>query len=307
MSLMNIQIRHVRSFLAVATEKSFARAAEKLGVSQPALSQTINQLEETIGFEVFERTTRSVKLTRYGEALLEKAVKLNRALDNFHGDIKAIQQFAHNEVRLGYLIGTAVDLIPGITKEFERRRPQATLQLVEFDFNNPDAGLLGNAVDCGIIRPPTELTDDIKTVELMRERCVACLSTDHPLAALDSVKVAQVLNEPFIAAPGNGIWRDYWLGGDYRHGVPPKVAFEAATVDAELRAVATRKGISITAESTAKYYARPGVVFRVIEDMEACAVAIGFRESSNPLVAELVRIATDVANAERHAQRTARA
>lgn len=302
MSLMNIQIRHIRSFIAVATEKSFARAAEKLGVSQPALSQTINQLEETIGFDVFERTTRSVSLTRFGVALLEKAIKVNRALDNFHGDIKAIQQFAHNEVRLGYLIGTAVDLIPGIMSEFQRRRPQASLQLVEFDFNNPDAGLLGNAVDCGIIRPPTELSDDIKTVELMREKCVACLSPAHPLASQDTVKVAQVLDEPFIAAPGSGIWREYWLAGDYRHGVPAKVALEAATVDAELRAVATRMGISITAESTAKYYARPGVVFRIIEDMEECAVAIGYRESSNPLVAELVKIATDVANAAGHAR-----
>jgi DNA-binding transcriptional LysR family regulator len=302
MSLMNIQIRHVRSFIAVASEKSFARAAEKLGVSQPALSQTIIQLEETIGFEVFERTTRSVSLTKYGEALLEKALTLNRALDNFHGGIKAIQLFAHNQVRLGYLIGTAVELIPGITSEFERRRPQASLQLVEFDFNNPDAGLLSNVVDCGIIRPPTELSDDVKVVELMREKCVACLAPGHPLAAQASVKVAEILDEPFIAAPGNGIWRDYWLGGDYRHGMPPKVTFEAATVDAELRAVATRKGISITAESTAKYYARPGVVFRTIEDMAECVVAIGYRESSNPLVAELIAIAKDVAS--RHGRET---
>jgi DNA-binding transcriptional LysR family regulator len=293
---MNIQIRHVRSFIAVATEKSFARAATKLGVSQPALSQTIIQLEQTIGFEVFERTTRSVSLTRYGEALLEKALTLNRAIDNFHAGIKAIQLSAHNELRLGYLIGTAVELIPGITAEFERRRPQASLQLVEFDFNNPDAGLLSSAVDCGIIRPPTELSEDIKTVELMREKCVVCLSPEHPLASQKTVKVAQILDEPFIAAPGNGIWRDYWLAADYRHGAPPKVAFEAATVDAELRAVATRKGISITAESTAKYYARPGVVFRTLEDMAECVIAIGYRESSNPLVADLIAIAKEIAN-----------
>ena len=295
MTLMNIQFRHVRCFIAVATEKSFARAAGKLGVSQPALSQTIRQLELTLGFDVFERTTRSVGLTKYGETLLEKALKLNREMDNFHSSITSLQQTAHNELRVGYLIGTGVELLPEITAEFERRHAHASLQFIEFDFRNPDAGLMSNAVDCAIIRPPTELSDDIKLVELLREKCVVCLAPQHRLTTIQSVKVADILDEPIIGAPGHGIWRDYWLATQYRDGRPPNVVFETSTVDAELRAVATRKGISITAESTAKYYARPGVVFRPIEDMEKCVVAIGYRDSANPLVADLIAIAKEVA------------
>ncbi|WP_374375689.1 LysR substrate-binding domain-containing protein [Dongia sp.] len=295
MSLMNIQFRHVRCFIAVATEKSFARAATRLGVSQPALSQTILQLEETLGFAVFQRTTRNVSLTAYGETLLAKAKHLAQEMDGFHASIKSLQQSMHNELRVGYLIGTGVELLPGIAEEFERRRSQASLQFIEFDFHNPDAGLLGNSVDCGIIRPPTELSEDIRTVELFREKCVVCLAPDHPLAQREKVLLADILDEPIIAAPGNGIWRDYWLATQYRNGNPPRVVFETATVDAELRAVATRKGISITAESTAKYYARPGVVFRVIEDMEECAIAIGYRDSANALVADLIATAKDVA------------
>lgn len=300
MSLINLQFRHVRSFIAVATEKSFARAATRLGVSQPALSQTIIQLEQTVGFPVFTRTTRSVALTKHGESLLEMAQTLNRAMEKFHAGIKALQLSAHNELRVGYLIGTAVEIIPMITSEFERRRPQATIQFVEFDFNNPDAGLADNLVDCGIIRPPTELGEDVTIVELFREKCVACLPAGHRLAAQDSVQVHQILDEPFVAAPGSGIWRDYWLATGYRDGNPPKISFEAPTVDSELQAVATRKGISITAESTARYYARPGVVFRTIDDMADCMIAIGYRPSSNPLVADLVAIAKEVARAYWH-------
>ncbi len=294
MSVMNIKLRHVRCFVAVAMEKSFARAAERLAVSQPALSQTITQLEATLGFPVFERTTRSVKLTATGQLLFESATKLNTAMDTFYCDIKSLQVSVVNEVRLGYLIGTAVDFMPDIVSEFERRRPHASLRLVEFDFNNPDAGLASKQVDCGIFRPPLEISD-IQVVELAREKCVVCLPTGHALAQQKSVRMAQLLDEPFIAAPKGGVWRDFWLANDFRDGKPPKVAFEAATVDAELQAVATRKGISITAESTAKYYARPGVVFLPIQEMAECSIAIGFGDSSNSLVMELVEIAQAVA------------
>ena len=292
---MNIQLRHLRSFLAVAAEKNFARAALQLAVSQPALSQTILQFEQALGFSVFERTTRSVNLTQNGAFLLEKANKLNRSLESFYTDVKGLQASVTNEIRLGYLIGTAVDLMPDIAAEFERRRPGASIHLVEFDFNDPDAGLATNQVDCAIIRPPIDCPE-VQIVELAKERCVVCLPAGHRLARQTSVQIEQILDEPFVAAPGLGTWRSYWLGNDYRNGQPPHVVHEAATVDAELQAVATRKGISITAESTAKYYSRPGIVFLPIEDMAECAIAIGFRDTSNPLVRDMVSIAKDVAD-----------
>jgi DNA-binding transcriptional LysR family regulator len=294
MSLMNIQLRHIRSFLAVAAEKSFVRASEGLAVSQPALSQTIQQLEETLGLVLFERTTRTVNLTAEGALLLSSAQKLSRALDAFYKDVRTLQSSVANEVRVGYLIGTAVDMMPDIVREFERRRPNATIHLVEFDFNTPDSGLDGNLVDCAIIRPPVAC-ENIQIVEIAREPCVVCLPSDHTLAAQDRVRIAEILNLPIIAAPRQGVWRDYWLANDYRKGTPPQVVLEAATVDAELQAVATRKGISITAESTAKYYSRPGVVFRPLVDMAECTIAIGYRDASNLLVQEFVSVAKHVA------------
>ena len=290
MSLMNIQLRHIRCLLAVASERSFARAAEKLAVSQPALSQTIIQLEETLGFEIFQRTTRSVMLTRNGEALCDYAQKLNRSMDTFYKEVKSLQLSVHNSLRVGYLIGTAVEFIPKITQEFERRLPNATLEFVEYDFNNPDAGLAAEAVDCSIFRPPVD-TPDITIVEIAREKCVACMPDGHALSLQETVQVEQLLDEPFIAAPGTGVWRDYWLASQYRHGREARVVFEAATVDSELQAVALRKGISITAESTARFYGRPGVVFRTISNMEECVIAIGYRKQASPLIKELIDVA----------------
>lgn len=290
---MNIQIRHIRSFIAVAEEKSFARAAERLNVSQPALSQTIIQFEETLGFVLFERTTRSVVLTKPGEALLSKAQKANRAMDDLQAGARTIQLSLKNELRVGFMIGTAVELIPEIVREFERRRPGAQLRLTEFDFTDPSAGLRDHKVDCAIIRPPVGL-DDIELLEITREKCVVCVPSGHELARRAEVVLADVLDEPIVAAPLPGIWRDYWLAHHHRDGRPAKVVFEAATVESELQAVAMGKGISITAESTAKYYARPGVVFRPITDMEECSIAIGYYDTSNRLLADLVSVITEI-------------
>lgn len=296
MALMNVRLRHVRAFVTVAREKSFVRAAAKLGVSQPALSQTILQFEENIGFPLFERTTRSLSLTQTGEALLEKAISLNRHVDSFHEDIQALHKSVRNQLRVGFLIGTAVEFIPAIVREFKLRQPDATLRLTEFDFRDPTAGLASGQVDCGIIRPPVDVSG-LTIVELAKERCVVCLPTGHRLGAQTSVTLDDILDEPFVAAPTPGLWRDYWLANDHRVNRPANVVFEAATVESELQAVATDKGISITAESTAKFYARPGVIFRPITDMPHCVIAIGHYDITNRLTQQFVSVVKNVAAA----------
>lgn len=292
---MNIQFRHVRCFIAVAQERSFARAASRLAVSQPALSQTIVQLEEELGFSLFERTTRSVTLTPLGEQLLGKAMVLNKSVETFHDEVRAIQGELNNELAVGYMIGTAVELLPAIIREFERARPDAVLNLKEFDFSDPSAGLRDGQVNCGIIRPPVGV-DDITVIEIAREKCVVCLPDGHRLTRKRTITLDDILDEPIVAAKTPGIWRDYWLASEHRANRPARVSFEATTVDSELQAVASGKGISITAESTAKYYARPGVTFKHIVDMQDCVMAVGYRRSRNRLVDDFISVVKRVSS-----------
>ncbi|UPA27706.1 LysR family transcriptional regulator [Shinella oryzae] len=288
--LMNIQLRHIKSFIVVAQEKSFCRAAELLNVSQPALSQTIIQLETNAGFPLFTRTTRAVSLTPFGEQMLTKALAVSRSMDLFQEEARRVQLALKSELRVGFMIGTAVEFIPAIVKEFERVRPDAILKLKEYDFSDPTAGLISGEVDCGIIRPPIG-DEDINIVEITREKCVVCLPTGHPLAAKETVVLADILDEPLIGAPTPGQWRDYWLAGEYRDAQhPAQVVLEVATVESELQAVAMGRAISITADSTARYYARPGVVFRDITDMRECIIGIGHRGSPTALMADFIDV-----------------
>jgi DNA-binding transcriptional LysR family regulator len=298
MALINVQLRHIHAFISVAQERSFARAAELMHVSQPALSQTIIQLEDNIGFPVFERTTRNVNLTISGEKLLAKALAMKKTEDQFQEEAWRIQVAMQSELRVGFMIGTAVEYIPEIVREFERVRPDAILHLKEYDFTDPSAGLRTGEVDCAIFRPPLDL-DDIEISEIAREKCVVCLPTGHPLASNRSVLLEDILDEPIIAAPLPGIWRDYWLANDYRNNRPAKIVLEVATVESELQAVAMGRGISITAESTARFYARPGVVFRDISNMRECTIAIGSRAAPSKLVADFIAVVKRV-SAQHH-------
>jgi DNA-binding transcriptional LysR family regulator len=291
---MNIQLRQIRCFVAVATEKSFAQAAKRLNVSAPALSQTISVLEQDLGLSLFERTTRRVTLTPVGERLLANAHQLELAAKSFSDEVRAIQIATQNELRVGYMIGTGVELIPPIIREFEHAKPLAVLKLMEFDFTDPSAGLATGRVDCGIIRPPIGL-DSLDVREIAREKCVVCLPTAHPLRARKSVRLVDILDEPIIAATTQGIWRDYWLANHYRRDRPARVSFETDTVESELQAVALGRGISITAESTARYYARPGVLFRPISDMDECVIAVASRPNPSRLAQEFVAICDRVA------------
>lgn len=293
MQLMNVSLRHIRAFVTVAETQSFARAAEALHISQPALSQTIIQLEDAFGLRLFDRTTRHVELTPIGATLLPEARAVLGQMRTLLDLVETHSDRTRKALRVGYLIGTGVDLVPQIVRAFRETHPQVEIEFIEYDFSTPDAGLSDGSVDLAVYRPPVAPMP-ARTVVLMQEPCVVSLPDGHELASRETVSIRDILHLPIVAAPGTGLWRDYWLACRYRDGVPPTVSHEAATVDAELQAVATGRGISITAESTARFYARPGVTFRVIHDMPKCEIAIGSVERPRSIAREFIAIAEKV-------------
>jgi DNA-binding transcriptional LysR family regulator len=293
---LNITLRQLRAFLAVAEELSFSRAAERLVVSTPWISETVKELERQLKLTLFERTTRSVELTDAGRVF---ASLLTHVLDDLDDAVRVAQRMAARSGRpltLGYVIGAGLELMPRLVRTYLERRPDQALQSVEYDFADPTAGLRGHDVDAAIVRPPVGLAG-IVTLELTTEPRVACLPEGHRLARRESVSVSDLLLEPIIAAPPSpGPWRGYWLLDEYRTGPAPIVA-EARTRDAELHMVARGDGISITSAGAGRYYARPGVVFVPISDIPRCSVALAWWPESSAAVADLVETARAVAHA----------
>lgn len=294
MPLINIDLRHLRAFACVAAERNFVRAADRLHVSQPALSQTIRQLELRFGVRLFERTTHRVALTDEGTLLLKSTEDILQRVEALALSAQDLAAGRQGTLRVGYLIGAAVDLVPSILRSFTEQFPMVNLALKEYDFSMPEAGLSDGSVDVAIIRPPIEDIGATCTT-LLEELCVACLPIGHRLAGAKNVSVYDLLDEPIVAAPGKGIWRDYWTANAYRGGRPPDVVYEAATFEGELQAVATGRGISITAEAAKRFYSRPGVCFVPIDDMPLCPVAVALPRSPSMLARSFAATALAVA------------
>jgi DNA-binding transcriptional LysR family regulator len=292
----NITLRQLRAFLAVADELSFSRAAERLMVSTPWVSETVKELERQLKVTLFLRTTRSVELTDAGRVF---SGLLAHVLDDLDDAIRVAQRMTARSGRpltLGYVIGAGLELVPRLVRTYLERRPDQPLRSVEYDFSDPTAGLRDHDVDAAIVRPPLGLAG-IVTLELITEPRVACLPEGHRLARRESVAINDLLLEPIIAAPPSpGPWRDYWLLTEYRTRPAPIVA-EARTRDAELHMVARGEGISITSAGASRYYARPGVVFIPISDVPRCSVALAWWPEGSGAVADLVETARAVAQA----------
>lgn len=290
MTLTNVGLRHLRSFVVLAEELHFARAAARMHISQPALSQTIKQLEQSTGLQLLQRTTRRVELTSDGHAFRDDAMQVLEQFDALMDHARATAAGHRGTLRVGYTIGAAVDLVPRMLRAFAERFPDVRVETTEFDFSEPDAGLADGRADVAVVRPPIEL-DDVRLFTLTHEPRVACVADSHRLADRQDVSVDDLLDEPIIAAPGTGAWREYWLCSEYRHGDPPPVVGEAATFEAEFQAVASGRGISITAEAAARFYARPGLRFPRIADIPPCEVAVALPPDATPAARRFAEIA----------------
>ncbi|MBF4459271.1 LysR family transcriptional regulator [Pseudoclavibacter sp. VKM Ac-2867] len=260
----DVTLRQLRYVNAVAADLNYRRAAEKLFITQPALSSAIRQLEEQLGAKVFDRDTRSVTLTAFGREWLPHVRAALRAVDETLDVASTL--INHAEVRIGYLIGTGADLLFTLLEDVERDLPGITIEMTEYDFADPTAGLASGKSDIALIRPPVGAFG-LEMAVVEEETWVACLPRAHRLAGKSELRIEELLDEPLIVAPESaGAWRDYWMAADARHGKPALIAGEAATYETETTMVSRGIGVSFTTSSMTRLYDRPGITFVPIVD-----------------------------------------
>jgi DNA-binding transcriptional LysR family regulator len=256
-------------------ELNYRRAAERLFITQPALSTAIKQLEHQLGVMLFTRNTRGVVLTEPGEGWLPKVRDALRGVDAAIDDIISTSR-RDRRIRLGYLIGTGADVLFRLIRHFEVAYPEIRVEPREFDFSDPTAGLADGATEVAIIRPPVDLPDH-RMLILDAEDWVACLPRDHRLARRTELSITELLDDPIVVAPGTaGRWRDYWMATDARDGKPPTIAAVAATYEEETTTIARGLGISFTSEASARLYDRQGIVYVPIVDRPRSYTALAW-------------------------------
>ena len=192
-----MDLRRLRYFVAVAEESSFSRAAKRLHIAQPPLSNQIKQLEEEIGALLFERTSRGAQINEAGELLLEEARRIFVQVDQ---TVRAVQRVAHGEVgrlTLGFVPSASNEALPPILRAFGDRFPEVKLFLREMKPDRVVQSLHDGQIDAGFLYLP--LDDESLNIECVsRESLVLALPEKHPLASESQVELQAVTKEPFI-------------------------------------------------------------------------------------------------------------
>lgn len=274
---MDVHLQDLRYFVAAAEELDLTRAADRLGIPQPALSRQITMLENDLQVTLFDRDRRSVALTAAGDALLVAARGLLTAWDETRQTIGDIAATEASVLRIGIHDVVDQDIVAELRGRLRARSPAWQLEVVRIDWDDPACGLADHTTDLALMWLPVPEAGRYGHHVVASETRHVALQRLHPLAARDSIRFAELLDQSFIAMPQQaGPLRDFWLAKPQRNGQPPKIAATAHNAEECIDLIATGAGVALVAESSAVSYVRPGLVTVPISDLPPAELALAW-------------------------------
>jgi DNA-binding transcriptional LysR family regulator len=283
-----MELRHLRYFIAVAEELNFSRAAERLHMAQPPLSQQIRALEEELGVKLFDRATRPLQLTLAGQTLL---VEARLAVARVEQAVRLTQQACRGELgclTVGFSSSIANSILPDILLEFRRRFPDVELSLCEFTSFPKIQGLRERAIDVGFFYLPNDAleADDLSSLTLWEEPLIVVLPETHPLATRSEIPLRSLKDEAFVFPTRQLVPS---LSGQIDRlcdlaGFTPKVIQEATFMLTILGLIAGGVGVALL-PANAQNLQRKGVVYRPLQGQTATIqIAIAWRRDDASVI-----------------------
>lgn len=196
-----MDLRQLRQFIAVAEERSFRKAAQRLHLSQPPLSVAIQRLEEELGTPLLDRSRHHVELTVAGATFLREA---RQVLAQTQRAIELTQRSAQGQVgelALSFVPSAAVGVVPRLLRQFRQAYPEVKLSLAGETTSQQVARIAQGATDIGILVPPLHGADSIRVESFAEQEFVLAVPADHSLASHRSCRLADVAGEPFVGFP----------------------------------------------------------------------------------------------------------
>ncbi|WP_326686599.1 LysR family transcriptional regulator [Streptomyces sp. NBC_01795] len=258
-----MELRYLASFVAVAEELHFGRAAKRLHMAQPPLSQQIRQLEKELGVQLFERSTRSVRLTSAGESFLQPVRKVLEDIGIATRVAKAAGRGEFGRVSVGFAGASSHATLPLLTRAVRAAHPGIELAMQGQNYaNRALARVADGSLDLGFVRLPVD-RPGVATRVIAEEELVCALASDHPLARQERIDVADLAGEPFVGFPagtGSSV-RDVMLQTCEKAGHNPRIVQEAPDSYTILALVAMGVGVTLTLTSCT-HIQQTGLVYR---------------------------------------------
>jgi DNA-binding transcriptional LysR family regulator len=278
---MDIELRHLRSFVVVAEELNFTRAADVLLMTQPNLTRIINKLEKALGVQLLDRTTRRVALTPRGAQL---KADLDVALGSLDQALATCR--TPTSLRLGFTWLLHDDWSAHVVTRFERTTGVRVDLLRREDIVD---ALDRGEVDLAVVRDPVLPAEGLRALPLFRERRMLAVSRHHPVARRDTVRWNEFADWPIVVNTVSGVTHpDLW---EPRHR--PPVAMTCLNFDEWLEAVAAGRGVGVIPETAARRGLHSAVRFVEIEDAPPIEVHLVYPERGHELVHRFAETARD--------------
>ena len=293
-----MELRHLRYFVAVAEELSFTRAAERLHIGQPPLSQQIQALEAEVGARLFDRSKRWVRLTEAGKLFLEDARAILAQSERAAERARRAQRGEAGELRVGFTFSTPfTPLFARTIRRYRQLYPDVALTLHEMTTLHQIDALEARTIDLGFVRPPeVALPEHLALTTLRRDALLLVLASDSPLARKRKIKVADLAELPWVMYPKeSGVGINHAILGMCRAaGFVPQVAMEAGEAATIIGLVAAGIGVSVLPSPFQSMHLE-GVVFRPLDDTGAVtSLQLAQRRADGgALVEAFVRVALE--------------
>jgi len=267
----------VQYFVTVAEELHFGRAAKRLHIAQPSLSHQIRRLEQQLAVTLLSRTSRRIELTPAGRVLLTEG---RRLLAQSQSVTRLVRLAGSEHLTIGFYGTAASAWLPRLLQAFGEQHPGVEVSVRELLLGRLDE-ILAGAVDVAFTRLlPGQAEVDVEV--LAREPRVAVLPAAHRLAARATLAFEDLRDERFITNPvleseGPPV---RWLAEQVRHGLPGRVAAEAASVQELLMLVATGRGVSLVPASVAEHHPRADVVYVPVTDADPAVISLAWQRGT---------------------------
>lgn len=283
-----MELRHLRYFLAVAETCHFGRAADRLHLAQPALSQAIRQMETELGVTLLQRTTRRVSLTPAGLFLQSEAAQLLDRFDEAVHGVRSLSAGKAGLLRLGMTGTAAFSHLPRIARTLKRELPDVALA-IRAEILTPEQcdALRAGTLDVGIVRPPV-LGDDIATVPFLREELIVSLPAEHRLAGRRKVSLTELRDDPWVAySSPRSVVNVAVARMCHEAGFAPRREHEAASTSVLLALVAAGLGVAMVPAGV-RAIPLEGVAFCDVEPSGSLELVLAYRASGDNPIAEAV-------------------
>lgn len=285
-----LEIRHLKYFLAVAEELHYRKAADRLFISQPGLSRQIKQMEEDLGIKLFERHNRKVELTNAGSYLKREIAQHLTDLDRIFEQAKLLSDGVEGHLKFGYVGSAMQDIIPNLLLRFRKDYPNVKFSLKELDNDKQIESLLHNAIDIGFVRLE-RVPRDLKIIPVIKENFCLVLPKNHPINENNFKTLKQFENEAFILFDSkySASYFEKVMQIFDDHGFSPIISHNTIHASSIYKLVENNFGVSVVPKSLQNKSIK-GVKFIELKRVSQKTVlsAVWNKTSRNPILKKLL-------------------